>query len=264
MASDPRLHVKLPSSAHTHTIILLHGRDSTAAEFASEFFESQASDNLTVPEIFPSFKWVFPSSGLRASARFETEMSQWFDIWSVEEPEKRKGLQKDGLRKSVAFILEVVRKEMESVPAKRIILGGISQGCATAVHALFALGVAIGGFIGFCGWLPLQGEMDDVANCIEKREGTATSALLEDIWNLPQSLANDSERRTGRNVVAQLRPIYQTPVLLSHSKDDEVVPIANGERLGSCLQYIFKDVVSKTYEDGGHWVNEPWGIDDIV
>lgn len=61
-AIKDRLYVAAPSKQHTHTIILLHGRDSTASEFASEFFESQASDDLTLPETFPSIKWVFPSS----------------------------------------------------------------------------------------------------------------------------------------------------------------------------------------------------------
>lgn len=73
-------HIVEPAEAHTHTVIFLHGRDSTASEFMPEFFESQASDDSTLPKIFPSFKRVFPTSKVRRSERSDTEMSQWFDI----------------------------------------------------------------------------------------------------------------------------------------------------------------------------------------
>jgi lysophospholipase-2 len=256
MAFDTRLHVKLPSEKHTHTIILLHGRDSTAAEFAVDFLESQASNGLTLPEIFPTFKWVFPASKLRTSARFQVEMSQWFDIWSLEDTEERKEMQKDGLRQSVAFIFEVVKKEMKNVPAEKIILGGISQGCATAIHALFGGGIRLGGLIGFCGWLPFQREMDGIAKCVKEQKEPATSSCLEEIWNLSPP--------SSTNLIAHSWLVRRTPVLLSHSKDDNIVSIKNGERLSHCLTNIFEDVEWRKYEEGAHWVTEPEGVDDMV
>src|SRR3954469_12152976 len=125
------LHIVPPTGEHTHTIMLLHGRDSTATEFAPEFFESQASDDQTLPSLFPTIKWVFPASRLRNSARFNADMSQWFDIWSVENPSEKEDNQILGLRESIGEILEVVRNEMKIVPPERIVIGGISQGCAT-------------------------------------------------------------------------------------------------------------------------------------
>jgi pimeloyl-ACP methyl ester carboxylesterase len=106
--------------------------------------------------------------------------------------------------------------------------------------------------------------MDSIARCIEKREEMATSPLLEEIWDLATPDGNHSEATGQLNLLANLRPVYRTPILISHSKDDEVVPVANGARLSSCLSYIFMDVYYKTYEDGGHWVNEPQGVDDMV
>jgi lysophospholipase-2 len=53
-----------PSDTHTHTVILLHGRGSNAIELASEFFESQASDDRFLSQIFPTYKWVFPCAAL--------------------------------------------------------------------------------------------------------------------------------------------------------------------------------------------------------
>jgi hypothetical protein len=47
-----------PTINHKYTIIFLHGRDSDAAEFKTDFFESQASDDRTLQEILQGIKWV--------------------------------------------------------------------------------------------------------------------------------------------------------------------------------------------------------------
>lgn len=54
-----------------------------------------------------------------------------------------------------------------------------------------------------------------------------------------------------------------TPVLLSHSSDDDVVPIQNGRALREILGQS-QAVEWHEYEDGGHWINEPQGVDDIA
>jgi predicted esterase len=58
--------------------------------------------------------------------------------------------------------------------------------------------------------------------------------------------------------------VLGTPVFLSHSQDDDVVPIANGKKLSTTLERLGIVVSWKQYKDGGHWVNEPQGVDDIV
>jgi lysophospholipase-2 len=160
MGVEESLHIVAPTEKHSHTIIFLHGRESTASEFASEFLESQASDDRTLQEIFPSVKWVFPNSGLRKHARFGTEESQWFDMWDVKKPLERKEIQVEGLRESISFILSVIRKEASIVQPERVILGGISQGCATAIHTLLYGGIRLGGFIGLSSWLPFQDDIE--------------------------------------------------------------------------------------------------------
>jgi predicted esterase len=131
--SQQDIHTIQPTKQHTHTIIFLHGRDSTAEEFASEIFESQGSDEKTLLEALPNYRWVFPSSGKCTSSRFDTEMSQWFDIWSLEIPEVRNETQAAGLKRSTARILALIELEASLVPHQHIFLAGISQGCATAV-----------------------------------------------------------------------------------------------------------------------------------
>ncbi len=254
-------HIVAHRGKHTQTIILLHGRDSIASEFAEEFFESQASDGRTLPEIFPTTRWVFPTSKIRTSARFKAPMSQWFDMWSVEDPSERKEIQIDGLRESVKEILDLIRAEATLISPDRIILGGISQGCATAVHTLLYGGIRLGGFIGLSSWLPFQ-------------PGIITTMADNNSWSIDGdglhynhkmlNMPTDQVETTLAVLDHSSTLVLETPVFLSHSRDDDVVPIANGRKLCSTLEQLGMVVLWKEYEDGGHWINEPQGVDDIV
>ncbi|KAK7536095.1 Alpha/Beta hydrolase protein [Phyllosticta citribraziliensis] len=239
-----------PSAEHSHTVIFLHGRDSTAPEFAVEFFESQASDDKTLPEIFPSFKWVFPTSTLRNSARFSIEMSQWFDMWSLEDPEEQKETQKAGLSESISSILIAIEDEASLIGTEKIILGGISQGCATAIHALLQGERKLGAFVGLCSWLPFQAEIQSITKTA--RSPAETRDRLRCLFRLQHHREN------------KLNSALETPVLLAHSEDDEVVSIRYGEKLSRGLMELGMPVEWRTYKHGGHWVNEPQGIDDMV
>ncbi|KAL6877451.1 Alpha/Beta hydrolase protein [Trichoderma longibrachiatum] len=239
--------------AHTHTIILLHGRDSQAQEFASEFFECEASGSeadRTLPALFPTVRWVFPQATTLPSERFNVDMSQWFDMWSVENAQESVELQVPGLLSSIASIKALVKEEELLVPRKRIFLGGISQGFATALATFFADGSGgFAGLCGFCSWLPLA----DKATCMLNmaKEG------LDQHQHMQQLYAKSDESPS------QVR-LISTPILIEHCQDDEVVPIGNGARMRDLLVRLGISVEWHDYEDGGHWINEPQGVDDFV
>lgn len=211
-----------PIEAHTQTIIILHGRDSVASEFAGELFESQASDGRTLPEIYPGFRWVFPNSSMLRSERFDMEMSQWFDMWSTEQPHDKEEMSRAGIEAAVARMTDLVEQESKAVPLDHIFLGGISQGSAVGIHTLLRGELQIGGYMGFSTWLPFYGEVKHQTTTIK------------------------------------------TPIFLAHNKDDEVISVENGERMRETLQHIGLEVTWREYEEGGHWFNEPKGIDDVV
>ncbi|KAI3338720.1 lysophospholipase II [Ustulina deusta] len=236
MASDTTYYTVGPKAAHTQTVIFLHGRDSNCREFADELFESEASEPANQPrtllDLFPGIRWVFPSAPTLQSERFGTDMSQWFDMWSVENPVERPELQHPGLHQSVEQILGVIKEEEMLVPQERIFLAGISQGFATAIAVFFAAAPKrFAGLIGLCSWM-------------------AAALRTEDF----QSFEDTSDGKSSRS----------TPVFLGHSIDDEVVPIKNGRDLRDTLQSRRLQVEWREYEDGGHWVNEPQGVDDIA
>jgi predicted esterase len=90
-----------PVAAHTHTVVFLHGRDGNSKKFAGEVFESKASNPVgqprTLRDLFPSVRWVFPSAPTLRSKRFSTDMSQRFNMRSIENPAERLEVQRPGL-----------------------------------------------------------------------------------------------------------------------------------------------------------------------
>ncbi|CAM6002970.1 unnamed protein product [Sphagnum balticum] len=140
-------------------------------------------------------------------------MSQWFDMWSVENPDERQEIQTEGMKESVSCINDIIKNEATIVPHDRIILGGISQGCATALYALMVGGIRLGGFIGLSSWMDFEEHL--------------------------------------RKLAADNYALY-TPVFLSHSKDD-VVPVKNGLRLKENLSDFGMIALTwKEYDEGGH------------
>ncbi|KAF2733237.1 alpha/beta-hydrolase [Polyplosphaeria fusca] len=229
------IHIVAASAQHTHTVIFLHGRGSNAREFASEFFESQASDGQFITEIFPGFKWVYPCATIRHAETEDEDMHQWFDM---------------------AFIWEIMRKEAEEVGGmNKVILAGISQGCATAIIALLAGGARVAAFIGFSSWLPFEQEILHIAT----EAFTIKADPVKGIRNLlfPNEHPGPGFPDCGSNV-------SQVPVLVEHAEDDDTVPFQNGAMLRDGLRALGMRIDWQQYTDGGHWVNEPQGIDDMA
>lgn len=131
---------------------------------------------------------------------------------------------------SVATLREVMEEEAARVGGmQNIILAGISQGCATAIFTLLTSGWGVGGLVGLAGWLPMAEEMVRVMN-----------------------------------VPGRMDDYKMTPVLLQHCRDDEVVPVENGEELKNQLRGWGMRVQWQDFETGGHWLQEPEGMDGVV
>jgi predicted esterase len=244
------------TSKHTHTVIFLHGRDSDSQEFADEFFESEASEPAglprTLPDLFPGIRWVFPTAPILHSKRFDTAISQWFDIWSVEEPQEDSDVQAEGLKQSITALVQVIKSEASLVPRQNIFLGGISQGFATALSTFLADGHQLAGLIGLCSWMPFANLIDDL-NASNSDDSQLFGAIHQ-LYFGRQPLEEPSTLS-----------LQSTPIFLGHSIDDSTVPIENGRRMQEVLvRSLHLDAQLYEYDDGGHWINEPRGVDDIV
>ncbi|KAB5578759.1 Alpha/Beta hydrolase protein [Coniochaeta sp. 2T2.1] len=256
MSSTPTTHTVAPQSGpHKYTIIFLHGRDSTAADFASELFESEITGGTqadrTLPSILPTVRWVFPQAKQLPSERFGgTYMSQWFDMWSVESPQERSEMQVPGLLASVERLAKIIEEEEKLVPRSRIFLAGISQGFATVLATFLADGKGhFAGLCGFCSWFPLADAVQQA--CVDKIENAEKLAAVGRVYGGGSAAAGKTRLPTY---------FADTPILLEHARNDEVVPVANGRHMRDLLEKLgLGNIEWWEYEDGGHWINEPKG-----
>ncbi|KAJ8065363.1 hypothetical protein OCU04_006051 [Sclerotinia nivalis] len=178
------------------------------------------------------------------SFKDSVSISQWFDVWDIKEPECKEELMIPGLQESIAQISEIIEEEAKIVSMDKIILGGISQGCATAILTLLNSDLGLGGFIGLSSWLPLHRNIQNLDTILQK------SKIDPKAYYLGISLRRLSIRR-------------KTPILFTHSRNDETVPFAHGEALRETIKRQGYNVVWKEYEDGIHWINPDHGVDDI-
>lgn len=239
------------TTPHTHTVVFLHGRGDVAENFGTSLQYSKDSENRTLQEIFPSFRWVFPKASVSASfSSMGGKVSQWFDIWNVNDFSDREEMQTLGLKESVLLIRKILKIEAGILGGRwdKVILAGISQGAATATHALLNLTIpgeaedgtklsgGLGAYIGFSCRMPFPGR-----TLKETREVLSLEDAPED---------NDVIRKT--------------PVLLEHCVNDPLVLVANGRILRDTLAGFGAPVHWKEYPDGAHWINSPLGIDHAV
>lgn len=144
---------------------------------------------------------------------------------SVQRPWEEAETQREGLDEAAQSVAGIVEREVKKVGWEKVVVAGISQGCVVGMYAVLKYGMRIGGFVGLCGWVP---------------------------------------REDLESVVEHGQDVREMPVLLQHCKDDEVVPVANGEALGARLRNMGMEVRWECFDEGGHWLNEPVGMDGVV
>ena len=219
----PPLHIVEPQSGHphTHTVILLHGRSSTAKEFATDLFSLKTSEpSQNLPSCFPSFRWVFPDAGERWCTPYKEKLSAWCDTFSLEDLSERQDLQVTGLRDGIHHVRGIVEEEVDRLGGKsdKVVLGGFSQGSATALWSLFTGAAAtkgnLGAFIGLSAWMPFTKEakkavnIGDSAQSQSLRTKTLTTTFLE-VLGLDPLVPVEATQSCLR----------KTPVYLGHGTD---------------------------------------------
>ena len=71
----------------------------------------------------------------------------------------------------------------------------------------------------------------------------------------------DTGKEESSVTVSQLT---STPILLEHCRDDKTISVDNGHRMRDLQRRHGFRVQWKEYDEGGHWFNEPQGIDDFA
>lgn len=268
-----------PSTIHDITVVLLHGRGSTGKEFSKEFFDTSSSSGESLQDRFPSVRWVFPSAKCRTSTVFQEEVSEWYDVYSLSDPEARLDLQKPGLVESICYVTEILdferqrfeKQQVRSSQRPGLILGGISMGCAVGIHVLLSVvasgnGQHIAGFFGWCGWLPF-GHMFRERIESARRDGTVVTEYVatfyrKDIGIIQREMVD--EYRDDETDVALPEAFSSVPVFLSHCNDDNVIEPQLGRELKEALKSLEIGVEWHEYPHGGHWIKEPEAMNDFA
>ena len=265
------IHIIEPKSQHTHTAVLLHGRGSNGEEFAEELAASTLSDQRTLMQKLPGWRWVFPSSRELWSTVFQEEIAAWFEAHSLTDVTARQDLQVEGIRESVRNIEGILEGEIAKLEglAENLVLGGISQGGAIGMWTLLCASKpwrCLGGFVGASTWLPFA---INIKKFINKDEST-TDGLDAASERSQADTFVEGMMSTSRNPVGHAlgsKPLLSTAVFLGHGVDDAYVDVELGRQARDVLGQISIDVKWKEYsgaEQEGHWLKVPEEVDDIA
>ncbi|WEW61714.1 hypothetical protein PRK78_007208 [Emydomyces testavorans] len=284
-----------PRRPHTHTIILLHGRGGNGCDFGVELLTTKLLSADTLSQRFPSTKFVFPTAKLRRATQFgRLPVAQWFDLTSpVNHEEESKEIQQEGLRESAEFVHRIIDEEAGLVGIKNVVVGGLSQGAAQALHVLMSYDDGgkggLGGYVGMSGWLPFQKELAALVEDRRWQDGKdgATEPAAEAYGDAPgkntpeNDCDDDAEKRFARgsravNVsresvlgIAPLPPrdtppgCLSTPIWLAHGALDAKVTPRLGELAAQTMERLGWDVTWMLYDDLQHWF-APFELDDMA
>jgi predicted esterase len=273
----PNSFVIQPTSEHTHTAILLHGRGSNGEKFGAELLRSGlSSEGASLTDLLPGMKFIFPTAKKRRSSAFNrATLKTWFDIACLQDPAKRTDLQVHGLAESADHVRSILSQEMATIPPQNLVLGGLSQGCAMAFFVLLSLEFPIRGFVGMSGWLPFckdiseivnynspSGEMeDDVFFFGEGRDIRDEDPFIQTVNFVRDILCMDE---IDVSKTSHDHTCFRTPVFLGHGEKDEKVNCRLGEEAAHFLTSLGMDIAWKCYPELGYWYKIPDEIDDIL
>ncbi|KAF7893934.1 hypothetical protein EAF00_007448 [Botryotinia globosa] len=233
-----------------NNLVLLHGTSSWGVPFAQELMALVHFDAL-----LPCTKITFPSGILRKTTVFGGNLTNaWFDIADFSDRTIGEEQQKEGLRDSVEYLGKLIQDvvDNESHEDRKVLIGGLSQGCAMSVILLLSgeldrLEVLqkIGGFVGFSGWLPFAKQIAQVAaagNDWRQRRILVQSWLRREL-SLPSFQSRDDMKiSTGGDM----------SILLAHGTNDTKVKLEWGEDMRRVLESVGYSVEWKLYEGLGH------------
>ncbi|TVY58696.1 Acyl-protein thioesterase 1 [Lachnellula cervina] len=274
-----------PRLEHQHTFIILHGRGSTAKNFAPPLLETTAPSGETIETAFPHAKLIFLSASMNRATIYKRSLThQWFDHWHMEEPNKRQDLMRAGLRKSARYVHGILGREIEEVGEGNVVLWGLSQGCATSLVALLTWGGRpFAATVGMCGYLPFANHIEDIAKGGSSEDGDDIFGEEGDDDDDPFCNSGDEDEdeddsdgfEKDRSVKQDLptqavtflrdeidmedkagMAFREVPVFMGHGTEDEKVPIELGREARTCLDLLGADVKMVEYEGLGHWYSK--------
>lgn len=159
-----------PSTTHRWTLIFLHGMGNSALGNYEEkphyFVDGTIALKVVIPtapsrELTCFDKWWYKVQARgadKSSHRPRWRLMQfqaWYDYLTHRDGRREDDIDTESLHTMQRALHSVIMNEAAELQgrADRVILGGVSQGCCTALHAALTFPQRLGGFIGIVGHL---------------------------------------------------------------------------------------------------------------
>ncbi|KPM34743.1 hypothetical protein AK830_g11821 [Neonectria ditissima] len=268
-AFPPPIIIPPLSPPHKHTIIFLHGRGSSAHKFHGPLLAAPAPSQPLAAAL-PHARFVFPTAPLMRARKYRRcAIHQWYEGTGDWEPESR-----GEMRPAAEHLRAVLRAEVACLEgdARRVVLAGISQGCAMALTSLLLWeGGTLGAVVGMCGYMPLASSLMAVFDGDSGGEdgGVVFGAEVgsgpdDDIFErdpvqdarTPLERAVDELREEVEMESLQTTrpfPFLSTPIFMGHGTADIKVEYQHGQHAAKLLDRMGMSVDFHTYPGLGHW-----------
>jgi len=201
---------------------------------------------------FANWRLVFPTL---AHNHVPYDFTQVKGYLSSADPTLQEKSAFNAFRESIFHVGTIVKSEIEALHGKpqNVVLGGIGMGCATALWTLLAHHIRLGGLVGVNGWLPL---LQAIAKWTLEEIKQDFCLPLDDEASSASVDYRDSDQH-----------VWNTPILLGHRGDEEMVRIEAGREAKHWLETKGFLVEWCEYQRGqipDHWLPDSKELDDIM
>ena len=160
MPDTPNAVIIEPDSAHTASIIWLHGLGADGHDFETIVPELRLPGAMGI-------RFIFPHAPKRpVTINGGMIMRAWYDIKNIN---LRQTEDADAINASGELLHNFIEAELaQGIASKRIIIAGFSQGGAIALHAALRYSSPLAGVLALSTYLPLPDRLSDEAHAAQK------------------------------------------------------------------------------------------------
>ncbi|CAF0758263.1 unnamed protein product [Adineta ricciae] len=147
---------------HTATLIFLHGLGDVGESWLEVF------DMYNIPKTVRHVKFIFPTAPIRKiTLNNGMPMTGWFDALGLNRSSKE---DQNGILEASTYVNSLVEEEIKNgISSERIMIGGFSQGGATALHTALTTPHLLAGVLALSTWLPLSSAFPDALVAGDKK-----------------------------------------------------------------------------------------------
>lgn len=200
-----------PTVKQTASVIFLHGLGDTGHGWSSVFAAIKR----------PHIKYIFPTAPVRPiTLNGGFPMNAWFDIRGLKADAPQ---DEDGIKNSAQILLSLVQEEMKNgIPSERIIIGGFSQGGATALYTALTGSIRFGGVLALSTWLPLHHRFPEH---LKQCEGLLSTPILQCHGDIDPMVSIEWSKLSTKFIqqMGFSNIQFKTYPGLSHSSSDEEI-----------------------------------------